>query len=164
MKIKELICVGSLAASIFTTGCDRLEDMNPGDTIKLDPFTYGDENKYRIDGCEITYIKHDRILITLSVFNDFDKNETDANDQYLKELAFAIGNVKDYNDWDVEDYNDQIELDFNGKTIYVELKNQYSAVELASMIGKQKRVLGKIKEGSSVAIRLYDSIIIPEEE
>ena len=154
--MRSILLLTLLLCLVFTTtGCfDRIETMSPGETIELEPVTYGDE--YVIDSCRVTRLAPDGAVLiyanSLTIFSDADDNINEARVTYLTKTAQVKGLVTDVNDYDF--IRDDVEITIGNKKVRCELTDQFTAEQLNSMLGKTRTLKGTIYAVSSVSVRM----------
>ena len=146
-----------LIISVLLTGCwDTITTMKPGETIELDPMTYGDE--YVIDLCRVTRLTPDGAVIidanSLTIFSDADENISEARITYLTKTGEVTGLVTRVKNWDHS--ADDIELTIRDKIVDCELANQYTEDQLNSLLGELVEVTGMIYYISGSRVRMQD--------
>ena len=155
-RVKELICVGGLAATVLSSGCMDLvtNPMKPGESRPLGKLEYN--NDYTIKGCVIERNVVERIVMIeegdLRVFAAADRNEEEAWSTYLGREAGLIGTVTE-----VSPRIGWIDVDIvDNKTAVCMLKDQMTHAEQQALVGKKVTFVGKIKDLSEFSVRLYD--------
>lgn len=156
--MKSILTLTLLLCLVFTTtGCfDRIETMSPGETIELDPVTYGDE--YVIDSCRVTRLAPDGAVLinanSLTIFSDADENINEARMTYLTKTAQVEGLVTDVNDYDF--IRDDVEITIGNQKVRCELADQFTTEQLQDMLGKTRTLKGTIYYISFISVRMQD--------
>lgn len=156
--MKSILTLTLLLCLVFTiTGCfDRIETMSPGETIELDPVTYGDE--YVIDSCRVTRLAPDGAVLinanSLTIFSDADENINEARVTYLTKTAQVEGLVTEVNDYDF--IRDDVEITIGNEKVSCELADQFTAEQLHGILGKTRTLKGTIYYISSSRVRMQD--------